>query len=189
MKVKVITLPNSTERQNYIKQTLDFPFSFFFALDGSKFKLKHGMINSQAVSTFLSHVSLMLQLLNDEDDIFLILEDDILAKQSYDTILEKIQTLPEDWDIALLGWYDVDSFSKKIEINSDWVKVNKFWGLHAYLIKKEKIEKIYNSLLAIDGHIDLQLSRLITEKKINGYFVKNPIFHQNGNFKSQINIK
>lgn len=186
MKIKVLTLPKAEQRQRYIKENIKLPYEFFWAIDGSKFRFKHSILNTPAVCTFLSHTNLMLQSLNDEDDLCLVLEDDVSFNGSLDLINEKIQTLPEDWDIAFFGWYAVQFPMKKIDINNDWFIVDKFWGMHAYLIKKDKIMKLYNTILNIDSHIDIQISKYISQKKLNGYFLKVPLFHQSGKFESQI---
>lgn len=60
-----------------------------------------------------------------------------------------------------------------------------FWGTHAYLIKKTSIIKIYNLLLNMDTHIDIQISRLIKSEKIKGYFIIDPLINQES-FESQI---
>jgi GR25 family glycosyltransferase involved in LPS biosynthesis len=186
MKIKVLTLPKAEQRQKHIKENIKLPYEFFWAIDGLKFRFKHSILNTPAVCTFLSHTNLILQSLNDDSDLCLILEDDVIFSANLDLINEKIQTLPEDWDIAFFGWYPVKFPNKTIEINDDWFIVNEFWGMHAYLIRKEKIMKLYDTILNIDSHIDIQISRYISQKKLNGYFLKKPYFNQCGKFESQI---
>jgi GR25 family glycosyltransferase involved in LPS biosynthesis len=186
MIVKVITLPGATNRQDWISNNVSIPFSFHWAIDGHKYKLSHKLVNPPTVATFLTHTNLWLQLRDLNSDKFLILEDDIKIENNFQILDEKIKTLPEDWDIAFVGWYNTNYFGKPRPINDDWVFVERFWGLHAYIVKKSSINKIYNSIVNIDTHIDVQLSRLITSNLIKGYFLKSPVINQSGNFPSQI---
>jgi GR25 family glycosyltransferase involved in LPS biosynthesis len=188
MRTIVISLPRAKDRQNWIMNNLKIDFSFFWAIDGKKFDLKHQLLNSEAISTFISHITLMQQLKNYSEDYFLILEDDVELVGDVDSIDMKIKTLPEDWDIAFIGWYNSNFLEKPKNVNDDWVFFREFWGMHAYVVRKESIDKIYSLLVSVDTHIDVQLSRVISRGKLNAYFLKNPIFKQNGTFKSQIKV-
>lgn len=188
MIIKVITLPKAKARQKWIIDNLKADFSFFWAIDGKKFDLKHPLLNSEAVSTFLSHITLMQQLKNSTDDRFLILEDDVEQVGDLNSLEEKLKTLPSDWDIAFIGWYNANFFGKPKPITGDWVFVSGFWGMHAYVVRKESIDKIYSSLVSIDTHIDVQLSRVISNGRLKAYFLRTPIFKQSGTFPSQIKV-
>jgi GR25 family glycosyltransferase involved in LPS biosynthesis len=187
----IISLDKATERREYLKSKLDgiLDYSFFWAIDGQKFRLKHDLINAPAIATFLTHVTLWLEIRNKPNQNYLILEDDIDLVGDISKLESKISTLPDNWDIALFGWYHTRTFGKKRVVNDDWVTVPKFWGMHSYIINKDSITKIYNNLINMDNHIDIQLARLIGIGKINGYFLKEPMFVQSGKFPSQINIK
>lgn len=181
----VISLLEQKERRDYIKSI--FPnCEFFNAINGKKFKLKHAILNPEAVACFLSHTTLHLQLLNREEEYFLIFEDDVKPILSLDEIHNKIDTLPNDWDIAFLGWFsEKREIDNQKTINKDWMVINSFWGFQSYLIKKSSIIKIYENLLNIDDHIDIQIAREIKCGNINGYFLINPILSQE-NFETQI---
>jgi len=187
----IISLDKATERREYLKSKLDgiLDYSFFWAIDGQKFRLKHDLINAPAIATFLTHVTLWLEIRNKPNQNYLILEDDIDLVGDISKLESKISTLPDNWDIALFGWYHTHTFGRKRVVNDDWVTVPKFWGLHSYIVNKDSITKIYNNLINMDNHIDIQLARLIGIGKINGYFLKEPMFVQSGKFTSQINIK
>jgi len=180
----VISLLRAEERQNWVKSHLDFTFDFFWAVDGKKFRLSHPVLNPEAVSTFITHTTLWLQLKNLSDDNFLILEDDVEMIGDYSNIEQKLETIPENWDIAFVGWYNTNFFGRPTQVNKDWVFIPKFWGMHSYIIRKSSIDKIYKSLVNIDNHIDIQLSRLILEGRIKAYFLKEPIFKQGSQFPS-----
>jgi uncharacterized protein (TIGR02145 family) len=56
---------------------------------------------------------------------FLIMEDDVKPLKSFTEIQEKIKNLPEDWDIALLGWFsEKNEIAKANMINEDWIGLN-----------------------------------------------------------------
>jgi len=48
---------------------------------------------------FLSHTTLWLQLINRQEELFLILEDDATPKTSLKEIEIKLETLPQNWDV------------------------------------------------------------------------------------------
>lgn len=186
----ILSLNGEVERRNWITDKLSDKFNLYFfpAVNGRKFKLKlnHNLINSPAIATFISHTTLMLYLKN-IDGYNLILEDDSdFIGESEKDIISKINTLPDDWDIAFLGWYANSTLIKPKKVNNDWCFVNGFWGLHAYIVNKKSTDKIYNLLLDIDTHIDLQLSRLISSRRISAYFLNKPLFDQYAKFESQI---
>jgi GR25 family glycosyltransferase involved in LPS biosynthesis len=185
---KVISLPKASERQCWITKNLPFDFSFFWAIDGKKFTLSHPLINSQAVATFLTHVSLINHVKDEPGEMFLILEDDSEFTGTSESIEQRISTLPEDWDMAFLGWYQSDFLEKPQPVNGDWIKVSRFWGMHAYLVRKQSIPKIYRAIHNIDNHIDIQLSSVFSRGGLNGYFIKEPLFKQSSQFPSQINV-
>lgn len=180
LKPIVISLIQQEDRRAHIQNI--FPVcEFFNAIDGKKFKLNHAILTPEAVACFLSHTTLYLQLLNKDEEYFFIFEDDVKPLTTLDKIEEKLETLPKDWDIAFLGWFS-DSFSikNKRDINEDWMVIDSFWGFQSYVIKKSSILKIYSTLLNIDTHIDLQIGRQIKSRKINGYFLKQPLISQGG---------
>ena len=184
----VINLIENSKRRDYILSLFPNSVRFFNGVNGKKFRLKHAILTPEAVSCFLSHTTLWLQLLEEStpDDMFLIMEDDVKPLKSFTEIQEKIKNLPEDWDIALLGWFsEKNEISNMNIINEDWIGLNSFWGMQAYLIKKSSILKIYQSLINMDDHIDIQLARLIRYRSINGYFLKESAFSQES-FESQI---
>ena len=92
----------------------------------------------------ISHVTCWQKIKNEEFKNILILEDDFMP-------LGKLSDIPEPvvrWDISLLGRYVFDADSEK-SIDSTWVKPNRSFNSHAYIIKKQTAEtylKEYNLL-------------------------------------------
>lgn len=185
LKPIVISLLGAEERKLHIQKY--FPeYEVFHAINGKKFRLKHGILTPEAVSCFLSHTTLWLQLINRQEEFFLILEDDATPKTSLKEIEIKLETLPQNWDVAFIGWnHDIMTKKTISEVNDDWITTESFWGFHAYLIKKSSITTIYNSLLNMDTHIDIQIGRLIKGGNIKGYFLKESLINQE-NLESQI---
>ena len=185
LKPIVISLLGAEERKLHIQKYFD-EYEVFHAINGKKFRLKHGLLTPEAISCFLSHTTLWLQLINRQEDFFLILEDDANPKTSLKEIEIKLETLPQDWDMAFIGWnHDIITKKTIVDVNVDWITTGSFWGFHAYLINKSSITKIYNSLLNMDTHIDIQIGRLIKSGNIKGYFLKEPLINQE-NLESQI---
>lgn len=186
----VVNLIENSERRAYIQALFPNNVRFFNGVNGKKFRLKHAILTPEAVSCFLSHTTLWLQLLEEDssDEYFLIMEDDVKPLKGFPEIQEDIRNLPEDWDIAFLGWFSEKNEISNANINSinkDWIVLNSFWGMQSYLIKKSSILKIYQRIINMDDHIDIQLARLIKNKSINGYFLKESAFSQES-FESQI---
>ena len=62
---------------------------------------------------FQSHIELLRQV--KDDDIFMIIEDDILVLEPLEVLNKAIEQLPDDWDMLYLGAH----LSKKLERYSD----------------------------------------------------------------------
>ena len=92
--------------------------------------------------------------------------------------------IPDDWDILMCGIYclDCDKFP-------GYSKVRKFWGTHAYVIKKESARKMYNELnKLISRQIDGDMEFLIKRNKIKVYALNPEIAIQSGNFGTDIQL-
>ncbi len=94
----------------------------------------------------ISHVSCWQKIAegNEHEQNVLILEDDFKPLGAIDNIVAPTV----DWDIALLGRYVFDSNSEQ-SVDAVWVKPNRSYNAHAYVIKKHtaiKYLKEYNLL-------------------------------------------
>lgn len=129
-----------------------------------------------AVGCYLSHLLLWRKLLNSDNNGFMIFEDDTLPNFTLDHFKKYSEYIPHDWDIILLGYITV---FKKENINLHISKVYSWWGLHAYIINKNKINTLLNEALPMNKQIDHWLSELALKGKINVYGLRFVNWKQN----------
>ena len=135
----------------------------------------HNQLSMGAVGCYLSHLELYKKLLSINDDYIFILEDDTYPSLTLQQLELKINPPPNDWDIILIGGI----YKKKRPINENYVEIDSFILLHAYLIRKKCIEKIVNRALPMTQQIDWWLSDLAAAKEIKIYGLTNTNWKQN----------
>ena len=147
-------------------------------VERNKYRLYHYQLTKGGVGCFLSHYNLMKQLIDDSNnDYYFICEDDIVfSKDCYHTVKKSIINVPPDWDMVSYGYIRTVK-DTKINDNTEFIKLNAFWGLQGYLISKKGAKKLVDEVDAnkIDGQIDAYLSRMIQQGRINIYAYKIPI--------------
>jgi len=120
-----------------------------------------------------AHKNAVRLAMNRGEKMALIFEDDIVFRAgALEYYKELINNLPEKFDIILFGVY-----SGKIDKLKDgyFDKINKFSGLHMYLVNESAYEKIlsYNGNQPIDHWIGLNLdcyiSKLHFAYQLDGY--------------------
>lgn len=192
MKTIVLSLNTAFERREYMakilsEQNISFEFYDSFSpkdLDQSLLHNSTYYLSNEAIATFETHRSVLNHIKNDSD-FTIILEDDATPIKS--EIISKIENLLEtelDWDIIFLGWI-AKSPDKKI-INQNFLKVNKFIGLHSYIVNPKSIDKVLSQLGKSTDHIDKRISILGNSNKLNLLFLSSKLFNQNTKFKTQI---
>jgi GR25 family glycosyltransferase involved in LPS biosynthesis len=141
-----IWLPTLTERYELIKtleKNLNTNISIFNAIDGTKYieefkEHKHILqgqqINPGMIGCVLSHLEVLKNSRSDTT----IFEDDCIFNSSIETLNSYISNAP-DFDILCL---DTSEIVESNPYNSTYVKITRFWGTHALLIKKEAAKKI-----------------------------------------------
>lgn len=143
----------------------------------NKYRLYHYQLTMGGIGCFLSHYNLMKQLIDDpKNDYYFIMEDDIVfSKNTFHTVNHSFFNAPTDWDMLLFGYIRL---VKNTNIsNTDFIKLNSFWGTQGYVISKKGAKKLVDEVDAnkIDGQIDAYLSRMIQQDKINIYAYKIPL--------------
>lgn len=192
MKTIVLSLNTAFERREYMAKILseqNISFEFYDSLSPKELdqSLLHNStyyLSNEAIATFETHRSVLNHIKNDSD-FTIILEDDATPIKS--DIISKIENLLEtelDWDIIFLGWI-AKSPDKKI-INQNFLKVNKFIGLHSYIVNPKSIDKVLSQLGKSTDHIDKRISILGHSNKLNLLFLSSKFFNQNTKFKTQI---
>ena len=156
----------------------------------TKRRTHHYQLTKGAVGCFLSHYTLVKQLLDDNSaDYYLILEDDIMVNEKIlSTIKRYLSIVPTDWDILQLSTLRC----VKYNVVGEFVEPSGFWGMQSYIINKRGAKKLVNEVNnhKIDGQIDAYLSRMKQQNKIKIYITKKRLFFTNENgIKSDIQCK
>lgn len=120
----------------------------------------------------MSHIAIWKRIIQEDAGIYLILEDDAFPDYNFHWLLrKKWQSIPDDWDIVLLG--ETDGRQDKLKrINSEVYRVNPIiYGYscsYAYCIRKQSAEKIlgYIKRNKASGPIDWFIEILSKEIKI-----------------------
>lgn len=145
----------------------------------------HYDITRGAVGCYLSHLDIYRKIASSDKKYGLIFEDDVMiASDFYKRMLFGLNTVPNDWDMYLLGLICL-----KCDVKSDYINVNRFWGTHGYLVKKEAAQKLIDNLdKLISKQIDADISLLIKQNKIKVYAINPIIVAQQNAFLSDIQV-
>jgi len=202
-KIYIINLEKRSDRLTFVESNynLEKEFIIYKAIDGNSLDLKQleteGIIDEEtirqmnkkrehhfelthkgAIGCYLSHYYLWKSLKESDDNQILIIEDDIIFnKITLREINKRLLLLPTDWDIYLLidenYAYDNNYYNKQTHKNL--LKVNRFFGTHAYIINKKAVEKIFktNTIFPINQQIDSYLSELSNDFNLNIYVHNN----------------
>lgn len=162
---------NDIEPEKYLTNNA---FHELHEIEEKGYKIFHHSLTRGGVGCFLSHYSVMKQLLeeNQSDCLYLILEDDtILHKDTYRNIQKMIKYAPEDWDFLLFYTINSKGESNNIFFN----KVQYFWGMNCYIVNKKGAKKFIDKVeySKIDGQVDMYLSKMTKEDGLNIYASKN----------------
>ena len=143
---------------------------------GEPRKYHHELTSLGAVGCTLSHINIWDKVSNSNDsNPTIIFEDDALVTNIKLKDLDKrINSLPDDWDIYMIGKPHTMLETKKV--NSNLLKVNRFCGTHAYVISENGIKKLFDKkykLYPINQQIDSYLSELSMDYDFNIYMHSN----------------
>ena len=136
-----------------------------------------------AVGCILSHLMLWNVLINQPEDEFFIIEDDILLCDDFFEKFAKFKLeLPEDWQMAYVGWmkYGEDIITHV----SENVVIPSPMCTHAYLIKKSALKILIETNQLAWNPLDIQINKR-SLSKMKYYATKTPLVTQ----RSVCNIK
>ena len=137
------------------------------------------------VGCFLSHLHIYNEIKKSIKDYALIFEDDarMIRDIQISTINNIKNTIPNDWDIILLG-YDVSHpLNHEIVQYDNYIKVYGFYGTHAYLITKRGAEKMLNlAKIPFTNQIDHVMGDLCRLGLLNVYGISSPVVWQEARF-------
>lgn len=191
MEIKILNLKTETKRREYMESQLSgTSFSFFEALSPKDineklFENKPELLSREAVATFESHRKIIGSC---KDVPLLVLEDDSTPRDNnYLNHIDELLKTKHHWDIMVIGYFPHhEDFSEKV-ICDTFVKLNRFIGMHGYIINPLSVNKILDKLGEPITHVDYRIAELIANDDIIGIFSKKIIFRQNNwDFKTQI---
>ncbi len=211
MKIFVINLDYRKDRFCNFTSNYNFPIEFnkIDAIDGNNLNDNYlnsvlGEVGKQslknkrrrfhyelptvgAVGCYLSHIKTWKTIINNNiNDNSLIFEDDIYVSDiKFNNILERINNLPDNWDIYLLS-NPIHCYNKEL-IYDDLYKVKNFFCLSSYVINIKACKKIidYQHLFPINQQIDTFLSNVNLNIYVN---INQPYYKQHDDGKSNIQI-
>jgi len=144
----------------------------------------HYDLTRGAVGCYLSHLNIYKEIAKSDKKYGLIFEDDVMIAQDfYERLNNGLKSVPADWELYLLG-----VICLKCEIKPNYINVNRFWGTHGYLVKKEtaiKLVKLMSGL--IKKQIDADICLFIKYNKLKVYAI-NPIIVAQDNLGSDIQV-
>jgi len=115
------------------------------------------------IGCYLSHTNIWREIVNNNYNNCIIFEDDVIPDKNYEKIIKYIQNVPDDYDIAYLGWWTRKNMNN-INKNSKWlytinnsVKPNVL-GLYAYIISNKGAKKLLSKAFPIDVQLDTYVS-------------------------------
>ena len=211
----LINLPHRKDRlenfrQKYAEANINIPLYIHSAINGKKLKLedinitrlakkeitdaqtlgyrtKHYQLTMGGIGCYLSHVGLWNLIYNKGIDYALIFEDDANIPPDFiknlNISIKNMNKADPNWDILFLDALCRDC----IPYQDNIVKVNKFYLMHAYIIRRKAIKKMldYNMLFPINQQIDWCIGSHSNILKL--YTVTNGFVKQ-GNFSTDIQI-
>jgi len=211
----IINLPHRKDRlenfkQKYAEANINIPLHIHSAINGKKLKLedinitrlakkeitdaqtlgyrtKHYQLTMGGIGCYLSHVTLWNYIYNSGLDYALVFEDDANIPpdfiSNFNISIKNMNKADPDWDILFLDALCRDC----IPYQDNIVKINKFYLMHAYIIRKKAIKKMldYNMLFPINQQIDWCIGSHSNILKL--YTVTNGFVKQGG-FSTDIQI-
>lgn len=145
----------------------------------NQYRQKHYELTRGGVGCYLSHVHVWKKVLESDKTSALIFEDDCVMAQNTESIIKKTH-VPHDWDICLLGYVCNDCHPSSSGCH-DVLSVQRFFGLHCYMIRTRAIRKILANPKTewIHKQIDAVLSDMIRDKELVVYALPTPVAWQN----------
>jgi GR25 family glycosyltransferase involved in LPS biosynthesis len=127
-------------------------------LETTGFRYKHYQLTKGAIGCYLSHIKIWERMLVKQHSQVIVFEDDArIPPNTFHQVKQFMKTIPDDWDIILLGKYCNDCHDM-----GHYHKINRFILLHAYIIRATTVEKIINmgNIFPISQQLDAYLSEI-----------------------------
>lgn len=144
------------------------------------FRTEHNQMSKGAIGCYLSHVELWKKSAEMDTDI-IIFEDDVLPTLTYTTLESRLQNVPNGFDIVLFGGF----YDRQFNIINRYVcKVDRFYGMQAYLISAHAARFLISKALPITQQVDSFLSDLSEQGYLKIYGLRSNDFQQNPSVNS-----
>jgi GR25 family glycosyltransferase involved in LPS biosynthesis len=133
------------------------------------------------IGCYLSHLKIWEDAQKNNYDNIIIFEDDVSTELTLSEIMEYINNIPNDYDLAYMDYFCLNSLTN-IEINNYWDKnsVDRIVLASAYILSKKGLQKILSRARPIEVAVDYFLSFYTQfNKDFNRYIPKKKIFSQN----------
>jgi len=206
--IYIISLPEATDRRARITAIFNewhIPFEFFDAVDGRAFNvLEHPVydaakrlryfgkhLNGGEIGCLLSHKKLYQKIVDEEIDRALVLEDDVILRDPFFDVLEKILNCPVPYDmIRFLGSPKLERLPLRHVYSIDetyglFRHTGMPGGAHATLVTYKGAQKILKHLNKTAYPIDALLGRS-WETGLDWYTVRPGLATQELSFDSSI---
>jgi GR25 family glycosyltransferase involved in LPS biosynthesis len=131
------------------------------------FRRSHYEINTPgAVGASLSHIGIWTTFLKSDAEMCVVFEDDaMITEPMIQKINQAIQTIPENWDIWLLGLHQGTSQTPDgFEPTGTWNVITQFTGAHAYILTRRAARILCEEPFPIETHIEYYISGCATLK-------------------------
>lgn len=137
-----------------LEQKIKRPITIFEASDGKDvatygWPKRHPFSSSEITNGILgcldSHIRLLVNMIQSNYDMIGIFEDDAEMLVTSNALVDFYKNVPTDWDILILGANEWVEY-KKEEL---YVKPVRYWGTHAFLIKKDAAKKVVETHIKV----------------------------------------
>lgn len=122
----------------------------------------HYEIHSRgALGASLSHIKTWKTFLDSKAEYALIIEDDAELPVTFAMMFrDSARTLPENWDVWILGWNHNPSDIKPKDRMTHFRQILHFVGAHCYLIKRKAAQILFDEAFPIENHIEHYMSNV-----------------------------
>ena len=138
-----------------------------------------------AVGCYLSHYNIWKDMILNNYKNVIILEDDTSTIENSKTIMEYINSLPHDYDIGFMNYYNYNlKDSTLLNENKYWCssKDYTFFLTDCYILSNNGAKILIEKALPISDQVDAYIHTIATTNpKFKRYFTDKPLFKQNTN--------
>ena len=186
---------------NIIKKFNIQNYEIISAVDGNKLNIdeiiknnyiteeKFNKMRRGAIGCSISHIRLWERLQKENNDFFIILEDDVYFNKDFkNRLINYIKNLPKDFDISQLLIHDSQKrfFNNAPNVNKYVKEGYPQYGTVGYIISNKGIKKLLKHCKPIYTAIDNMIMNNIKNKHIKAYIPKEEIIYMPYNMKSNI---